>query len=198
MPLSHKKTPLKQIFKTLNPFFHIMQFKLNSLIVEVKKGSIIVVNPKTIIKKLTLKTKKKGFNLIILPLEFVFSIKTLKIALEQAINAFKKGSNKAKTLELEFLRRFFAQKQLNKVIKLIELKKGKNNVVLIFFGKKIELKEVLKELSFKEKNSIKPDFKKIMKAYNISENELKAFKGSKKSIIEKIVIERIALMNLGD
>lgn len=159
---------------------------------------------------------KKASNFFSSKNEFIqfFSIKPVSSeqqifhALDNALTSFNSKTKKpfTKTLSLEFLLFLTAQKQLNTALDLLELKKGKNLVGTIAFAKSkqklAKAKTFFKnELEFKpEKNAIEKNLKKnfsfLKKTFAITDAELKTFSAPKEKALQKLVLEKIALLSL--
>jgi len=142
------------------------------------------------IKKLTL-VSKSGFAQLV-PAKFCAGSNHVAFALEQTLSSFEKSTNIAKSLQFEFLCRFFAETQVNKVLKLAEF--GIEQLLLVCELK--NLAQVKKLLSFIEKKSVSGNEKEIMQQFGISQMELKTF-SALKNPLESLVIERIALVSIG-
>lgn len=127
----------------------------------------------------------------------------LNHAIIQAMKSFRKSRNISKDMLLEVLVRLSAQRQIRKAIEIFGLKKGIRDVVVISldekkleeFVKKYECVEDIKIIEVDEKK-----YEELRKIFNINDNEILAYKpkdfNERVEILKRLIIERIALLNL--
>ncbi len=169
--------------------------KINDYFVQIKSGYAKVNNLSTTIKRLSEMETNTGFAQAFSN-DFISSEKQPFYALNHAASLFESRSNKMSNLSLEFFLVLTAKRQLNDALDLAGLKEGQNDCIIIIADKdKKELQKKLEEvkemIEFKEKKFI-PKKDKIMKAYNISEKELKTI-FDKKNALELLVLEKMSL-----
>lgn len=102
----------------------------------------------------------------------------------QAILAFDRDENLANDLSVEIALRCSAQRQISKAFKILGLKKGEMNlcVVLINCG---DYTSELSEIFDFDEGVLEPNIEKLVKIYEISQNELENLS------IENIIIDKI-------
>ncbi len=101
-----------------------------------------------------------------------------------AILAFDRDENLANDLSVEIALRCSAQRQISKAFKILGLKKGEMNlcVVLINCG---DYTSELSEIFDFDESVLEPNIEKLVKIYEISQNELENLS------IENIIIDKI-------
>ena len=134
--------------------------------------------------------KFKDCNVTFINSEYVTDLKTIKFGVRKALKSWREGRNVAKTLPIEVLLYIAARRQINEALE-IGVKEGKNEVVAILIDNCID---ILKELGFVEKKFIpKPNIKKILRFYDIKDEELKIV-GIEK--LPLLIRERIVLFDI--
>jgi KEOPS complex subunit Cgi121 len=137
--------------------------------------------------------------------------KHLFFATVNALNAFKHDRNKTKTLQMEILLYASGERQIHKAIELLGIREKAGKIALIMLSEdreKLEkatdvlVKSVRGELSNESLEILtEKKFQEIRAAYNISDAELKALKAinsDEREALTKLVIERGALLSIGD
>ena len=137
--------------------------------------------------------------------------KHLFFATVNALNAFKHDRNKTKTLQIEILLYASGERQIHKAIELLGIREKAEKIALIMLSEdreKLEkttdalVKTVGGELSNDSLEILtEKKFQEIRSAYNISNAELKALKAinsDKREALTKLVIEKGALLSIGD
>ncbi|PTD93895.1 hypothetical protein C9439_05240 [archaeon SCG-AAA382B04] len=121
--------------------------------------------------------------------------KHLKFAIKKAKQSFKENPI-ANSLEMEILLYTIGTRQINKAIEKAGIRKGKNNVALIY-SKKIDPNRLTKEIGLERKDSVlelrEEKFDRIKEVFDITQEEITAV-GEEK--IPKLVREKIALLKL--
>ncbi|MGP3667953.1 MAG: KEOPS complex subunit Cgi121 [Candidatus Bathyarchaeota archaeon] len=138
----------------------------------------------------------------------IVSSKHIELAFLNSVKAFKLGKNISKNLSVEVTLYVSGQRQIKKAFELVGLTSETKNIVLAIFNEENEtvVEEILsfvKSLTVGEvDNNIiniysKEKTKKIMKTFKISNTEIKTLKTGKNTlneVLEKLVLERVALL----
>ncbi|MCX8176187.1 MAG: KEOPS complex subunit Cgi121 [Candidatus Bathyarchaeota archaeon] len=138
----------------------------------------------------------------------IVSGKHIELAFLNAVKAFKLGKNISKNFSVEVTLYVSGQRQIKKAFELVGLTVETRNITLAIFNKENEAvtEEILsfiKSLVGGEvDNNIiniysKEKTKKIMKTFKISNIEVKTLKTGKNNlneVLEKLVLERVALL----
>ncbi len=127
----------------------------------------------------------------------------LEHAINQAIKAFNKGRNIAKNILLEVLVRLSGQRQIRHAIDKFGIKPGVRNIVIISKDKSL-IESFVKKYKCKEDEDIlkvdEEKYKRLKEIFGIEDSEIEAFNPKnfeeKIDILKKLIIERIALLNL--
>ncbi len=153
---------------------------------KIVEGEVFVENVKDFISKLPCEAT-------FINSDFVPDVSVVEFAVKKAKKSWKEGRNVAKNLSTEILLYVAATRQIRDALK-IGLREGLNRVVVVTDEACLE---ELKRLGFVEKKVLgeldKEKVKRLMKLYNITEEELKVVGVEK---IPLLVRERIALFDL--
>ncbi|MCD6434456.1 MAG: hypothetical protein J7L14_02500 [Candidatus Diapherotrites archaeon] len=145
--------------------------------------------------------------LVLFPAELITSIEQILIGFYNAICAVEENAAIARDFEVEFILRTLATRQISKARGILKESKKPKLFIAVLYGKtnqKIrEAENILTGLSFKERKlsakfferNLKRNFESIRRFYGISKNAIKNF-GSKVEALQKLTIEKIALLNL--
>lgn len=183
--------------------------KIDGMLFEAKIGLINISNVEASLKKasLTLSGKNEFFQII--SLKPIASLKQLELAAEHTLYAFQNSQNFALKPSMEFLLRAAAEKQLNKVLDAFPLTEGENKVAVIALAEnKKNLIKALKfaqsGLDFKEnpallEENLKQNTDFLIDWFKIYSKELESLNSeNKQEALQKIILEKIALLNLLD
>lgn len=107
----------------------------------------------------------------------------------QAILAFDRDENLAKDLSVEIVLRCSAQRQISKAFKLLGLKEGNMNLCAILINNKNQTSK-LSEIFSLDDDVFIPDEEKLIKIYDISDEEMKNMS------LEDIIIDRITKLTV--
>lgn len=107
----------------------------------------------------------------------------------QAILAFDRDENLAKDLSVEIVLRCSAQRQISKAFKLLGLKEGNMNLCAILINSKNQTSK-LSEIFSLDDDVFIPDEEKLIKIYDISDEEMKNMS------LEDIIIDRITKLTV--
>lgn len=107
----------------------------------------------------------------------------------QAILAFDRDENLAKDLSVEIVLRCSAQRQISKAFKLLGLKEGNMNLCAILINSKNQTSK-LSEIFSLDNDVFIPDEEKLIKIYDISDEEMKNMS------LEDIIIDRITKLTV--
>lgn len=145
------------------------------------------------IKKLTL--IQREFFIQLLPLALVAGKLHVEAALEQGFSSIENRTSFSNSPSLEFLLRFFAQRQISRALEKSVF--AKEPLLLVCEKKSAaKIRKAMRELDFQEKKMpLHGNEKQIREAFDISETEIAAL-GEKKNSLELLVVEKIALLNL--
>ena len=181
----------------------------NSDFISLKSGIAYIEDINKTIKTITLIASERNAFAQLCSLKPVCSPQQVLTAFEHARSAVSNGTAFAKTLEIEFLLRLAGTKKIDNALKILGLRKGKQEVLLILSAEnekalKETEKEIKKAIKFGEneallKTNFRRNSKEIKKIYGISDSELKALSDlGKEKALEGAAIERIALVALED
>ena len=120
-----------------------------------------------------------------------------------ALEAFKHGLNIANTLPMEVLVRASAQRQISRALKLLGVKKGRQNLVLVLIDKdRSRVEEAVARLSkmysgYVDEKVLEADRSScIMEAYGLSEEEVKTEEAYTRGLwdaVKNLIAERVVL-----
>lgn len=197
---------------------YIIEISLATFTKKISNDQII-----EIVKKLTLEEKKlldKHSYLLIIDSGSVAGFQHLKACIHYSLQAFKQKNNLAKTLNTEILLYLSGYRQISKAIEKVGLNKESKEVITLHIklnhteeNRSSSQKEFFNFEEFlKARNIEYTDFqldvndfsatneKKIISNLGITEKEIQLFlrktESSQDEIIEKIAIEKSALLNL--
>ena len=197
---------------------YIIEISLATFTKKISNDQII-----EIVKKLTLEEKKlldKHSYLLIIDSGSVAGFQHLKACIHYSLQAFKQKNNLAKTLNTEILLYLSGYRQISKAIEKVGLNKESKEVITLHIklnhteeNRSSSQKEFFNFEEFlKARNIEYTDFqldvndfsatneKKIISNLGITEKEIQLFlrktESSRDEIIEKIAIEKSALLNL--
>jgi KEOPS complex subunit Cgi121 len=141
-------------------------------------------------------------------LDKVAGMKHLYFAVLNAVHAFERGTNISRSLAMEFLLYVSAQKQISEAIKVMGVGQQTRNVVIVAVGENehsvAEFAETLPVFVGVESDEGLPDrwdhekVSKLLSLFKISDKELDAMQGKKASreqTIQKLILERMALLS---
>ena len=172
--------------------------------------SSIQVNTSNILANINEISNKHGVETQIFNLDNVISLNHIIISAYHANKAFNNRTNLSKTITIEFLLYLSCQRQIKLALEKFGLKDGKMNLGICLFGKEIEqfnsVKNMLEELFESQENKHeflpeKIDIQHFINIFNISSEELEIQpsikeKKDKISIIEKIILNKMAILSL--
>lgn len=138
----------------------------------------------------------------------IVSKRHLEIAFLNAVKAFKLGKNISKNFPVEVMLYVSGQRQIRKAFELVGLTVETKNIVLTIFneknGEKVEeiLGFIISLFGGEVDDNViniysEEKAKKIMKTFRISNVEIKTLKMGKitlNEVLEKLVLERVALL----
>lgn len=150
------------------------------------------------IKKLALAQQKHFVQIV--PARLCAGFKHAEAALEHAFSALDSGAAFSKKPELEFLIRFFGEKQLHKALEKARFGPGEALVFVVEATNKKDVDRAKNAIGFVEdkqcivwkRGENKND---IMKEFGIGENELDVFLDMENAL-EELVIERVSMVAL--
>ncbi len=127
----------------------------------------------------------------------------LDIILEQTLSSFEDKTNIVKQPSLEFLLRLCATRDLNKAIRTVGIKEGKQDLGIIVFAKN---KETCKKIYSSVKNILEMNENNNLLDSNFGKNKktlmniygIDSSQELDKNMVEKLVIEKIAMLSLED
>lgn len=158
---------------------------------EITGGKIQIKDVDKFINKLS----KKDFPIQVIKADLIAGEDHLKFSIQKAKKSMKKNPI-SDSLSIEILLYVLGERQINKAIEKAGIKKGKNEVALIY-PKKIDKKQLFQEIGLKPKQNLlkykETKIPRIKKAYDITQKEIEAV-GKQK--IPKLVKERVALLEL--
>ena len=181
----------------------------NSGFISLKSGIVYIKDINKTIKTITLIASERNAFAQLCSLKPICSSQQVLVAFEHARSAISNGSAFAKTQELEFLLRLAGTKKIDSALKILGLRNGKQEVLLIVSAENERAldeteKEIKRAIKFGEnaellKTNLRRNSKEIKKIYGIGNSELKALSDlGKENALEGAVIERIALVALED
>lgn len=110
----------------------------------------------------------------------------------QAIKAFERGNNMAKDMGIEICVRASAQRQISQALRILGIKKGKMDIVLVAVDCDEHLPGKVRDVLGKRNQQVlKADVNALQELYEISPEEIKSAGN-----IERVIMERTALLNL--
>lgn len=174
--------------------------KSNSHLIAIKLGKVNISDADNVIKSFASISGKKGL-IQLVSLRPIASINQLLFAAEQTVDAFEKGTNFSKSLQLELLVRAAGVRQIAYATDLFELKPGWNDVAIVGIAKNKNsllgmFKKAEKNIEFKnigekliEKHA-KRNKKELQKIHGIRNGVLKVLN------LEQAIIEKCAMLSL--
>ena len=156
----------------------------NSGFISLKSGIVYIEDINKTIKTITLIASERNAFAQLCSLKPICSSQQVLVAFEHARSAISNGSAFAKTQELEFLLRLAGTKKIDSALKILGLRNGKQEVLLVVYAEdektldEIE-KEIKKAIKFVEneallKTNLRRNSKEIKKIYGIGDPDLKA------------------------
>jgi KEOPS complex subunit Cgi121 len=143
----------------------------------------------------------------IVDLDRIAGRKHLYFAALNAVHAFERGTNISRTLAVEFLLYASAQKQISEAIKMMGLDQNTRSIAVIAIGRDEQsirrFAEKLPSLTNASDDDALPDqwseekTQNLLSIFKIPKRELQAMSGKKtprKETIQKLIIERVALL----
>ena len=115
----------------------------------------------------------------------IAGLKHVEHGVNQAILAFSRGENLANDLSVEICLRCSAQRQIFKAFEILGLKEGKMNLCAILINCSNDQVDELSLMFDRDDDVLIADESKLMKIYNISEDEISNIS------IENILIDKI-------
>ncbi len=150
--------------------------------------------------------EKKNIWIAIIPCKIIINKIQVESAIQLAIRDFINEENRAKKINIQFLLRFFGEKQIVRVFEKLS-KITDSSICMVAFYKDLsrgdiiallnELfiqKKIIRELT--EDQICEPSLEEIKKIYNISDKEIEAITWDDAGLIvvlTKLILERIAL-----
>jgi len=148
-------------------------------------------------------TSKDIDHIVILRASLIFSPLLVMKAIYDSLLSFKRGRNVARKFPVEVMLHLSGKRQISEAMPLFAPQDSDNRVVICVLSKKRSyaykiLCNIIKKYgaTFDLKESIKYSFKEILKAYNISEEELVSSRVSNEDLYDillKCVLTRIAM-----
>jgi len=181
----------------------------NSGFISLKSGIVYIEDINKTIKTITLIASERNAFAQLCSLKPICGKEQALTAFEHARSAISNGTAFAKTPELEFLLRLAGTKKIDNALKILGLRNGKQEVLLIVSAENERAldeteKEIKRAIKFGEnaellKTNLRRNFNEIKKIYCITDSELKALSDMpKEKALEGAAIERIALVALED
>ncbi len=131
--------------------------------------------------------------------DFVYGKDHLFSAVEHTIRSFKNRMNSLKSLSLEMLLYASGERQIQKAIEKIGIKKGNQKIAFIFIkanNRKIsddEVEHVLSSLNLKRDDKVLEGDVDTLKRFGITEDELSTIPESKYG---DLLLEKVALVDI--
>lgn len=157
-------------------------------------GKITTDSYSTSIKKLALLNEKQCTQII--PARLCAGEVHVLAALEHTFSAIDEGTAFSRKPELEFLIRFFGNRQLKQCLEAAKFSEGEELVLVVGTSDEKKVMEVCGELGFVEQEIDFPKNKEtLMKFYNITQQELDTL-SDLENALEELVIEKISFVAL--
>lgn len=181
-----------------------MKTRLQDNFLVFESGFTNIINIDVSIKKVMSELSLLGITGQGLALKTIAGKKQILLAVKQTIKAFQEKKSFLAQPELELILRMTARKQTKGLLEEVGLKEGRQEALLLAFGKNEKkvrkgFELMKKEFNFKnEKKLLEKSAEKnalfLKKFFGLSQEMIKAFKDLKeKEALEELILEKIAL-----
>ena len=161
------------------------------------KGKIQDIN--SFLKKIITLSSRYDMVIQVVNADFVYGKDHLFSAVEHTIRSFKNRMNSLNSLSLEMLLYASGERQIQKAIEKIGIKKGNQKIAFIFItedDRKIldaEVEHVLSSLNLKRDDKVLEGGVDTLKRFGITEDELSTIPESKYG---DLLLEKVALVDI--
>lgn len=160
--------------------------------IRILEGTVFIENKELFLRKIKEITTVNNIAIQALDADKLASKEHLTLAIEKALDSFKKGTNIAIDLAKEIMLYAAGTRQINRAVK-IGVHDGWNNIAIVAVGNMIDLSafdEITPRSVLQYRRSKNNT---LMEIFNITEEEIQAAGADK---IPELVLERVALVDV--